>query len=60
MVAFLRAERRGDPGSQPTAAPSLLGSERDRTFFLSGLWFCPLAKEGPPSGLSETTPSASI
>lgn len=60
MVAFFRAERHGDPGSQPTAAPNLLGSERDRTFFLPGPWFCPLAKEGPPSGFSETTPSARI
>lgn len=49
IVAFLRAERSGDPGSQPTSAPSLLCTKGDRSC-LSGRSFLPLKKEDTPHG----------
>lgn len=36
-IAFLRAERSGDPGSQPISALSLLCTKGDRSSCLSGL-----------------------
>ena len=50
VVAFLRAERSGDPGAQPTFAPSLLCTKGDRSSCLSGRSFLPRKKEGTPHG----------